>query len=245
MRLAALSGSPKGSPVARLSAPPAIWRAFQAQAAWKSWAIVALLGLLTLESIAVVRLSNRPPDYVVVDADGKGTYVRRGVATEPLLRFLADKTKPPELAIVRFTREFLTLALALHSSTVEANWPAALAVMSPELRAKVEKEASEAKVVESYKLAQQKTDVAFENLTLVTRTATLLHVRATLTRTRRSLADSSAPPVVDRVAVDLAERIVPPRLDRPDGLEVVEWNVERLAEKGAVQGRGSEDSHGE
>jgi hypothetical protein len=246
MRVAAFMRSPKGSPVARLSPPPAIWRAFERQGAWKSWAMVVLLGLLTLESIAIIRLANRPPEFVVVDdSSGKATYVRRAVATEALLQFLADRTKPPELAIVRFTRDFLTLALALNSATIEANWPAALALMSPDLRGKVEKEASEGKVVETYKLAQQKTDLHFDDLTLVTRTPSLLHVRATLTRTRRSLADSSAP-AVDRVAVDLAERIVPPRLDRPDGLEVVEWNVERLDNgNGAAEGRGREESHGE
>jgi len=133
---------------------------------------------------------------------------------------------------VRFTRTFLELALAIHSSTVEANWPAALALMSPELRGRVEKEASAAKLVETYRLSQQRTELAFEDITLVTRTAALLHVRATMTRTRRSLVDAGAPPVVDRVTVDLAERVVPARIERPDGLEVAEWQVEKLGEKG-------------
>jgi hypothetical protein len=227
-RLAFLRPSSDGA--AAVSPAPAIWRAFQAQGAWKSWVIVALLGLLTLQTIAVGRLANRPPEFVLVDADGKTTYVKRTVANEALLQFLAEKTRPPELTIVRFTRDFLQLALAVHSSTIEANWPAALALMSPELHGRVEREATAAKLVESYKTSQQKTELAFEDVTLVSRTPSLLHVRTVLKRTRRSLLDAAAPPVTDRVAVDLAEHIVTPRLERPDGLEVVEWHVEKLAE---------------
>jgi hypothetical protein len=229
-----------------LSPVPAIWRAFQAQGAWKSWIIAVLLGLVILEAIAVARLASRPPEFVLVDADGKSTYVRRAIATEPLLQFLAERTKPPELAIVRFTRDFLHLALAVHSATIEANWPAALDLMSPELRGQMERESAAAKLVETYRLSQQKTDLSFDDISLVTRTPSLLHVRATVTRTRRSLLDAAATPVIDRVAVDLAEHIVPPHLARPDGLEVVEWHVEKLPEKAVAQtaSSGSEDSPG-
>ena len=90
-------------PLASLAPPPAIWSAFKAQGAWKSWVLVALLGLLTLETIAIVRLANRPPEFVLVDSDGKTAFVKRAVATEPLLRFLADRTRPPDLAVARFT----------------------------------------------------------------------------------------------------------------------------------------------
>ncbi len=225
-----------------ISPVPAIWRAFQAQGAWKSWVIVALFGLLTLQTIAIGRMANRPPEFALVDADGKTTYVKRAVASEALLQFLAEKTKPPELAIVRFTRDFLNLALAVHSSTIEANWPAALALMSPELHGRVEKEAAAAKLVETYKASQQKTELAFEDITLVSRTPSLLHVRTVLKRTRRSLLDDAAPPVTDRVAVDLAEHIVTPQLERPDGLEVVEWHVEKLGEAAGKNAR--EDSGG-
>jgi len=247
MRL--LARGPSRLPGTPMPGPPAIWRAFEAQGAWKSWVIAALIGLVTLEAMAVNRLATRPPEYVLVDSDGKATYVRRGVATDPLLQFLADRTKPPELAIVRFTRDFLELALAIQSSTVEANWPAALKLMSPELRERVERDATAAKLVESYRLSEQRTDLAFEEVTLVTRTPTLVHVHVTLRRTRRSLAaaDAAAPPLTDRIAVDLAERIVRPYLDRPDGLEVVEWHLEKLGEKAtaAADERPEEVSHGE
>jgi hypothetical protein len=244
MRRPAFLKRSQGPGAVEPSPVPAIWRAFQTQGAWKSWVIVVLLGLLVLESIAVTRLASRPPEFVVVDADGKSTFVRRAIATEPLLQFLAERTKPPDLAIVRFTRDFLQLALAVHSATIEANWPATLALMGRELRAQVESESAAAKLVETYRLSQQKTDLTFEDISLVTRTPSLLHVRATVTRTRRSLLDAAAPPVVDRVAVDLAEHIVPPQLDRPDGLEVVEWHVEKVPEKPAVPTATSpENSH--
>jgi len=238
MRLLAVLRTPrKGSEIS--SAPPAIWRAFAMQGAWKSWVIVALLGILTVNGVAMARLANRPPEYVLVDADGKATYVKSGVATDALLRFLNDKTRPPELTIVRFTRTFLELALAIDSLTVEANWPAALAMMGPELRERVSKEAAAAKMVEGYKLSQQKTSLTFKDVQLVTRTPSLLHVRATISRSRQSRADPSAPAVVDEVVVDLAEQIVTPRLDRPDGLEVVAWSLEKLGEKDAAPAESS------
>jgi hypothetical protein len=187
----------------------------------------------------MARLANRPPEYVLVDADGKATYVKSGVATEALLRFLQDRTRPPDLAIVRFTRTFLELALAIDSLTVEANWPAALAMMSPELRERVAKEAAAAKMVEGYKLSQQKTSLAFKDIQLVTRAQGLLHVRATISRSRQSRLDPSAPAVVDDVVIDLAEQIVTPRLDRPDGLEVVGWSLEKLGEKAPVSAESS------
>jgi hypothetical protein len=230
--LATLRSPRKGAEIT--AAPPAIWRAFAAQGAWKSWVIVALLGLLAVNGVAMARLANRPPEYVLVDGDGKATYVKSGVATEALLRFLQDKTKPPELTIVRFTRTFLELSLAIDSLTVEANWPAALAMMNSELRERVAKEAAAAKMVEGYKLSQQKTTLKFEDIQLVTRTSSLLHVRARISRSRRSRLDPSAPAVVDDVVVDLAEQLVTPRLDRPDGLEVVGWSLEKLGEKAAV-----------
>ena len=52
-----------------------------------------------------------PPEVVLLDAAGDATPVRRTVATDALLKFLADRTRPPDVAVVRFTRDFLHLAL--------------------------------------------------------------------------------------------------------------------------------------
>ena len=111
--------------------------------------------------------------------------------------------------------------------------------MSPELRGRVAKEAADAKMVEAYKLSQQRTSLSFQDMQLVTRTPGLLHVRTTILRTRRSRLDSSAAPITDRLVVDLAERLVRPELEHPDGLEVVEWAVETQSEKGAALGKNS------
>src|SRR6266567_1426355 len=233
MRLPALLKTGRRQAV-ELGAPPAVWQAFQRAGAWKNWTIVVLLGLCVLQTLVAVQLVSRPAEYVLVGSDGKATYVRRGVATDALLRFLADKTKPPELTVVRFTRDFLVLSLGINSATVESNWPAALALMGPDLRGRVEKEAKELGMVGAYKTSGQKTDLQFEDVAIVTQTSNLIHVRATLTRTRRSLLDDGAVPAIDRIAVDLAERLVPARLDRPDGLEVVEWRIEKLSASAAA-----------
>ncbi len=237
VRTEASSARPPGS-------PPVVWAAFVTQSAWKSWTIVALLGVIGLLAIANVRLATRPPEYVLVDADGRTTPVKRSVATDTLLKFLAERTRPPEMAIVRFTRDFLHLALAVNSTTIEANWPAALAMMTPGLRERTATEAAARKVVETYKLAQRKTDLAFEEIVLEDRTPTLLTVRATLTRRTEALVEGRGSPFSDRVVVDLALRVVPPTMERPDGLEVAEWRLTSLSVKDAGTGSGAGTQEG-
>jgi hypothetical protein len=210
------------------AAPPAIWSAFVAQAAWRNWTIVALLGVIGLLSMVIVRLASRPPEVVLLDAAGNATPVRRSVATDALLKFLAERNRPPEATVTRFTRDFLHLAVAVNSSTIDAAWPAALVLMSPELRDRVGKEAVERRLLETYRLAQRKTELMFEEIILEERTPSVLAVRATLRRRTGSLVEGAGPAVTDRVQVDLIERIVPATLDRPDGLEVAEWRLTPL-----------------
>ncbi len=225
--------------------PPAVWAAFAAQGRWKSWTLVGLLGLIALQALAIVRLVARPPEVVLVDAAGGATPVRRSVATDALLKFLADRTRPPEAAIVRFTRDFLHLALAVNSSTVEATWPAALAMMAPELRARVEAEAANSRLVETWRVAQRKTELSFEEVVLEDRTPTLLAIRVTLSRRTGPLVEGTGPSSTDRVRVDLVAKIAAPTLERPDGLEVAEWRLTPLpvtdfaSKPGAEPGGGS------
>jgi hypothetical protein len=226
--------------------PPAVWVAFATQAAWKSWAIVALLALSGLFALAAIRLASRPPEYVLVDAAGRMTAVRRSVATDALLSFLAERTRPPEMAIVRFTRDFLHLALALNSTTIEANWPQALAMMSPELRARIAAEAGARKLIETYKRAQRRTDLVFEEVALEDRTPTLLTVRATLVRRIAPLFEGNAAGASERVQIELVLRVVVPTMEQPDGLEVTEWRFGSLPDKDPdiASGAGTqEDSH--
>ena len=205
--------------------PPAVWAAFLEQNAWKSWTIVGLLAVVCLLCLAVVRLASRPPEFVMVDANGRTTPVRRTVATDALLRFLADRTRPPEVAIVRFTRDFLHLALGLNSSTIEANWPAALAMMAPELRERIARESAAKRLVETYRLAQRRTELSFDEIAVEDQSSTQVTVRATITRRSLPLVEGGGATEVDRVQVELVERPVPATMESPDGLEVAEWRL--------------------
>ncbi len=217
--------------------PPAVWAAFVAQNAWKSWLIVGLLTVIVLQCIALARLASRPPEFVMVDANGRSTPVRRSVATDALLRFLADRTRPPDVAVVRFTRDFLHLALGLNSSTIAANWPAALAMMAPELRERIAKESAAKRLVETYRLAQRGTELSFDEIVVEDQTPTHVVVRATLTRRSFPLIEGGGAPETDRVRVELLERVVPATMDCPDGLEVQEWRLVpfALSENGEAQ----------
>jgi hypothetical protein len=221
--------------------PPAVWTAFVVQNAWKSWTIAALLAVVVLLCIAVVRLASRPPEFVLVDANGRTTPVRRTVATDALLRFLADRTRPPPVTVMRFTRDFLHLALGLNSSTVEANWPAALAMMSSGLRERLTKESAAKRIVETYRLAQRRTELSFDEIAVEDESPTQVTVRATLTRKSLPLIEGGGPTETDRVQVELVERIVPATMECPDGLEVQDWRLVpfALSEKSAA-GAGGE-----
>ncbi|HTP52978.1 MAG TPA: hypothetical protein VMK42_19975 [Anaeromyxobacteraceae bacterium] len=221
-RLATEWGDPRPQ-----GAPPAIWAAFAIQGAWKSWTIAGLLGTVALLAVAVARLATRPPEVVLIDANGIATPIRRSIASDALLKFIGEHARPAEPTVVRFTRDFLHLALAMNSSTVAANWPAALALMTPELRARVESEASTRRLVETWLGAQRKTDLSFEQVAVEDRMPGELAVRAVLGRRTGSLYDGSAAST-DRVEVELVERIVPPTLERPDGLEVADWRLSTL-----------------
>lgn len=204
------------------ASPPAIWAAFARQGRWKSWALVALLGLLFLQSLAILGLLRRGPDVVVVGPEGQGTYVSPSVAGEALVRFLQEqKGVPSDITIAHFSKSFLKSFLAVTSATVDGGWQESLAMMAPALKARMEKEAKEQKLLEGYRMANLKTDIDFVQLQLVGRQGNLVHVRAVLARRRQSL--SGGPVVEDGLEVDLVEAVVPRSPQRPDGLEVAEY----------------------
>jgi hypothetical protein len=206
--------------------PAAIWAAFVAQGRWKSWVLVALLALLALLVLANIRASSRPPDVVLISPDGQSTYVPATVASDALVRWIQEtKQLPSDLTVIRFAQLFLRLALELNSSTVEATWPEALALMAPPLAAKMRHEAAVQKLIEGTQLARVKTQLAFDDLVLVERAGGLLHLRASLTRTKRSLFGEEGREQPDHLSVDLIARVIPRSLSHPDGLEVAEWTV--------------------
>src|SRR5262245_42246751 len=62
--------------------PPAVWAAFARQGAWKSWVLIFQFFVIALLILANLRLSQKPPDIVVVAPDGKSTYLTPSIAGE-------------------------------------------------------------------------------------------------------------------------------------------------------------------
>ena len=222
--------------------PPAIWTAFVRQAAWREWVIAALIALNALTIVAAVRVARKDPDVVLIAPDGKSSYVPRSVANDGLLRFLAEqKQQPSDVTVVHFTREFLQLALAINSSTIDGAWRDALALMGAQLRERFSTAAAGQKLLESYKLARVRTMLSVDSIELVDHTSSFLHVRAVVTRKKGSLLAENAPTDEDRLSVELVERVVPRTSARPDGLEVVEMRITPIvAASGAAPSSGTQ-----
>ena len=203
--------------------PPAIWSAFARQGAWKSWLLLLQLALNFLLALAAIGFSRKEPDVVLVEPDGKSTYVNRSIAGEALARFLAEqRQQPSDATVVHFTRTFLTTFLAINSSTIDGAWPEALAMMDASLRERMSREAAAQKLLEAYRVARVATDITIDDLVLLERHTTALHVRATVTRRKQDLGGAKSP-TTDKLQVEVIERVVPRTSSHPDGLEVVEY----------------------
>ena len=205
--------------------PPAIWASFAQQAAWKDWVITALLLLNATTVLAGARLAAKQPDVVLVAPDGKSTYVDRSVASSALLDFIADqKQQPSDVTVVHFTKEFVRVALAANSTTIDSTWSDALSMMGEQLSKRLKQEGEAKKLLESYKAVRVRSSLQIEDIVLIERTRELLQVKATVERVKSSLLDESRAGVSERLVVDLVERVVPRTAARPDGLEVVDWH---------------------
>jgi len=216
--------------------PPAIWVAFARQGAWKSWVLILQFFVIALLILANLRLSQKPADIVVVAPDGKSTYLTPTIAGGPLLRFLADqKQEPSDLTVLHFTRDFLDVALAVNSSTIETAWPKALAMMSAPLRARVARESAEQKLIETYKLARVRTELLIQDVSVLERVDSLVHLKAIVSRVKSEILDGTEVSR-DRLEVDIVERIVPRSIDKPDGLELCDFNVRAVEDGDSVKG---------
>ena len=185
--------------------------------------------------VAAVRVARRDPDIVLVAPDGKSSFVPRSVANDALLRFLAEqKQQPSDVTVVHFTREFLKLALAINSSTIDGAWRDALALMGSELRERFSTAAAGQKLLETYRLARVRTMLSVDSVELVDHTSSLLHVRAVVTRKKGSLLAENAPTDEDRLSIELVERVVPRTSARPDGLEIIEMRITPIATAGGA-----------
>ncbi len=214
-------------PLIPLQRPPAVWAAFARASAWKDWVIVFQLALMAILVLAHLQLSKRPPDVVLVMADGKSTYLQRSVADDGLVRFLDEqKGQPTDLGVLHFAREFLTRVYAINSSTFAEAWPEALAMMDSALRGSVEKGAASQKLIEVNLAAQVRSTVRMEELLVVERLPNLIHLRARILKTQSALIDGSRPST-ETLQVELVVRVVPRTPKRPDGLEVISWRAFR------------------
>lgn len=217
-----------------LGSPPAMWAAFANASRWKSWALLAQFGLNLLLLLVAMRLAKTDPDVVVVAEDGKSTYVPRAVAGAALVRFLeSEKQQPSDLTVLHFTKAFFDAFFAVNSSTLDSAVPHALSMMDARLKAAVEKEYADAKVLETYRLAQIRSRITVDELALVQKTDSLVHLRARLNQVRSSLVDGSKGST-DELEVELVERIVPRTMERPDGLEIAEMQVRKAPGAGSA-----------
>jgi hypothetical protein len=166
-------------------------------------------------TLAAVNLSRRPPDVVLVDPTGKSTYVPLRTATGEV------DQRPSPHTVAHFARDFLFRFLAVNSSTIHAAWPEALSMMTPGLRAQMERLAAEQKLLETYRAAQVRTDIELEQLELVEQLERAVHVRAVVLRRKQPLA--GGPVTTDRLHVDLIADVVPRSASSPDGLQVAEY----------------------
>ncbi len=229
---------------AHVGGPPAVWTAFARQGAWKSWVIAAQFVVIVLLALVALTLAKREPDVVVVQPDGKSQFVERAVAGPELARFLADqKHQPSDLTMIRFTKDFLRLATGVNSTTIEETWPEALSLTAGPLRDRLAQQAAQEKLLEAYKLARIRTELTVEDLVLVERTSSLLHVRATVSRKKFSLADPSRAPEHDRLVHDIVERVIPRSSTHPDGLEILDWRAQTTAQPAATPQPSSTTDH--
>lgn len=202
--------------------PSAIWTAFARQGAWKSWVMAAQLLLMALLTLAAMHLSRKPPDVVLVAPDGQSTYLNTSLAGDELRRWLAERRqRPSDVTVAHFCREFLRRFLGVNSTTIHAEWPEALSMMAPGLKARMQAEAVRQKLVETYRAAQVHTEVDVQRLELVEQLEKAVHVRALVVRRKQPLA--GGPVATDTLLVDLIADVVPRTVATPDGLQVAEY----------------------
>jgi hypothetical protein len=197
---------------------------------------------IALLALGLLATSKKQPDVVLLSSDGKGTYVARTAASEALVRFLDDQRRvPPDFEVASFSRGFLEKCVAVNSSTIDEAWGDCLDRMDDSLKRRSQEDAAKNKLINTYKLAQVRTHLGFDELALVERSGGMLHLHAALTRTRMALLGAEAQ-TTDHLEVELFERVVPRGVNRPDGLEVADWRLREVV--GAeTEPKGADHAH--
>ena len=137
---------------------PAVWLAFARQSAWKAWFIAAQFVVIGLLLAALIGLTRRDPDVVVVSSDGKSTYLEQAATSASLAHYTYEqKHEPSPLTVVRFSKDFIETFVGLNSSTVGAAWHKSLEMMDGVFREQMQKEAEQKGLVSAIKAAQAAT----------------------------------------------------------------------------------------
>jgi hypothetical protein len=157
--------------------------------------MVGQLVLLALMTQVCFRLARTEPDVVVVDGSGDGHYLERSVASAALLNWLAEQRgAPSDISVEAFAQRFLRATAAPNSTMLDTQWAEALGMMAAPLAQRVDAEARAQKLLETYRLAQVRTQLDVQALDIVERHDSQLHVRARLSRRRESLRNPDCRP---------------------------------------------------
>jgi len=209
---------------------PAVWAAFAAQGRWKNWVLIVQLFLILTLIYANTSFVKKEPDVVLIQPDGTSVYMERAIVGDSVIRAIhAAKGLPDDLSVQRFSKDFVQLALGVHSATAADSWAAAQERMTLELRTKLGEEYREQRVIETLELAKIRTELEFLSVEVLERTDKFLRVGASVRRTRSSLVDGSSPPA-DTLRVELILRITRRTPENPDGLEVATFGTKSVAE---------------
>ena len=90
-------------------------------------------------------------------------------------------------------------------------------MLSAAFRARVAREATDSKLLESVRASRARASVSIESLDFVERTSDALHLRAVLLRRTEDILEGTLLSV-DRLEVELYESVVPRSAAHPDGL---------------------------
>lgn len=208
------------------AAPPAVWTAFATQARWKNWVMGGQLLLIALLVLVCFALAKRESDVIVVDDTGRSHYVERTASSDALVRFLdGERKRASDLTLSAYAERFVRLTSGVNSATIEESFAEALTFLAAPLAEKIAAEAKQQKLVETYRLAQIRTQLTVDDVQLVERRGDKAHVRVLLTKQKTKLFDSATVGPSETQVVDLILVDVPRTRRRPDGLEILEWHT--------------------
>ena len=103
----------------RKGGPSEVFSVFLAMGFWKNMVIFLLGGSLVISLLLNLHLQLRDPDVVVIDQNGKASYLKRGVVSDELLSFIRSKKELPGVKeAIQFSEWWIGLLHGVNSVTV-------------------------------------------------------------------------------------------------------------------------------